>query len=99
MIKVSIIIPIYNVAQYIKRCIDSVLIQECVDCDIECILVNDCTPDDSMEIVRSMMDDYHGEIHFVICNHDKNKGLSAARNTGILVATGDICCLSILTII
>jgi len=89
MISISIIIPIYNVAQYIKRCIDSILIQESADCGIECILVNDCTPDNSMEIVNDVVDDYHGKIHFVVCNHDKNRGLSAARNTGILAATGD----------
>ena len=89
MIKVSIIIPVYNVAQYIRRCIESIFVQESAACDIECIIVNDCTPDDSMDIVHTMVDDYHGKIHFVVCNHDMNKGLSAARNTGIMSATGD----------
>lgn len=89
MIKISIIIPIYNVARYIKRCIDSILIQEGDNYDIECVFVNDCTPDDSMEIVHAMVDDYHGNICFVFCNHEINKGISAARNTGLDVASGE----------
>ncbi len=89
MLKVSIIIPVYNVAQYIQRCIHSILVQERTCCDIECIIVNDCTQDDSMQIIHDMLNDYHGNIQFVICHHKVNKGLSAARNTGIRRATGD----------
>ena len=50
--KISIIIPIYNVHNYVERCLDSVICQECEDFDLECILVNDCTPDDSMDVVE-----------------------------------------------
>lgn len=89
MIKVSIIIPVYNVAQYIERCIHSILAQEGAKCDIECIIVNDCTPDNSMELIYDVLDGYKGSIEFVFFHHLINKGLSAARNTGILKAQGD----------
>lgn len=89
MLKVSIIIPVYNVAKYIQRCINSVLSQEDAGCDIECVIVNDCTTDDSISIVHDTLADYHGEIEFVFCSHNVNMGLSVARNTGIRKASGD----------
>lgn len=89
ILKISIIVPIYNVSKYIKRCLDSIICQECDDFELECILVNDCTTDTSMEIVCKMLADYHGKISFKVINHTKNEGLSAARNTGIKNAAGD----------
>ena len=85
--KVSIIIPIYNVAPYIKRCLDSVVAQTFQD--IECILVDDCGTDNSIEIVQQYIDSYQGPIQFKFIHHEKNLGLSGARNTGIRIATGD----------
>lgn len=52
--KVSIIIPVYNVSKYIERCLKSVLGQTWKD--LEIILVDDCTPDDSMDIVRGILE-------------------------------------------
>ena len=89
MNKISIIIPIYNVEPYIGRCITSIMAQECDNFSLECILVNDGTPDRSMEIVDSMLENYQGNIDFIIVSHDTNKGLSAARNTGLRHACGD----------
>jgi glycosyltransferase involved in cell wall biosynthesis len=89
MIKVSIIIPVYNAAKYIRRCISSVIDQENADCGIECIIVNDFSSDDSAAIIREMVAGYKGKIEFVICNHERNKGVSAARNTGMRNATGN----------
>ena len=86
--KFSIIIPVYNVRNYIERCINSVIAQESENFDIECILVNDYTPDDSMDIINRMLLSYSGRVFFKIINHEKNKGLSAARNTGIESAEG-----------
>ena len=86
--KVSIIIPIYNVAPYIERCIKSVMNQT-YSGDIECILVNDATPDDSIDIVKRLIADYDGPIQFKILNHEQNRGVSATRNTGINAAIGD----------
>lgn len=83
----SIIIPIYNVSRYIKKCLFSVCNQTFDK--IECIIVNDATPDNSMSVVGEILADYHGNIVFKILNHEANRGLSAARNTGIKSATGD----------
>lgn len=87
--KVSIIIPIYKVEQYIKDCLRSVLDQTYKN--IEIILVNDCTPDNSMQIAKSFIRDnaVPNGIEVVFIDHKENKGLSAARNTGINAATGD----------
>lgn len=86
-ITVSIIIPIYNVSSYIERCIKSVLGQTYTN--IECILVDDASPDDSISKCERLLSSYTGAIHFLILHHQKNKGLSAARNTGTKAATGD----------
>lgn len=89
MFVISVIIPIYNVQDYIERCVDSIIAQECDDFQLECIMVNDCTPDDSMEVLNRKLKDYVGTIEFVIINHESNRGLSAARNTGISCSHGD----------
>ena len=89
MYKVSIIIPVYNVQKHIGRCLESIFAQECSNAEIECILVDDCTPDDSMTIVDRMLRNYVGMIDFEIIKHDVNKGLSASRNTGVNHAKGD----------
>ena len=86
--KFSIIVPVYNVRNYVIRCIDSVIAQESNAFDIECILVNDSTLDDSIDIINKMLQSYSGKVFFKIINHEENKGLSAARNTGIESAEG-----------
>ncbi len=86
---ISIIIPVYNVESYIGRCLESVIIQETDDVDIECILIDDCGRDNSMSIVRQIISNYQGAINFHIILHEKNLGLSAARNTGLLSSVGD----------
>lgn len=85
--KVSIVIPIYNVAPYIERCLISVMHQTYPN--IEIILVNDCTPDNSMEIVQRVIGNSSKRHDVKICNHKVNLGLSAARNTGIQYSTGE----------
>lgn len=85
---VSIIIPIYNVEKYVAECINSVISQTYDHSKIECILVDDCTPDNSMVIVNEIIGKYNGEMTFNIIGHKQNLGLSAARNTGIEAATG-----------
>lgn len=85
--KVSIIIPVYNVSDYIERCILSVMNQTYKD--IECLIVNDCTPDDSMVKCQELLDSYQGPIRFVTLNHERNRGLSASRNTGTEAASGE----------
>ena len=89
MVSISVIIPIYNVEQYVRRCIESVIVQEHSEANIECIIVDDCTPDKSMDIVRQIVSDYNGTICFRLFKHEINRGLSATRNTGLFQATGD----------
>ena len=78
MPKYSIIIPVYNVEKYIKKCLDSVFNQTYKDYEV--IVVNDGTKDNSMDIVK----DYD-----VIVINQKNQGLSAARNNGLKKAKGE----------
>ena len=85
---ISIIIPIYNVEPYVEKCIKSVISQT-YNGTIECIMVDDCSSDNSMAIVDKVITDYDGPILFKIIHHDRNRGLSAARNSGIEVATSD----------
>ena len=85
--KFSIIIPVYNVEKYIVNCLNSVANQ--LYDDIECIIVDDCSPDNSMIHVASFLEQYEGKIIFKIVTHEKNQGLSAARNSGVKIATGD----------
>lgn len=85
--KVSIIIPVYNVQEYITRCMDSVSWQTFQD--IECILVDDCGKDNSVKLAEDYISKYNGPICFNFVHHTQNQGLSGARNTGIKKATGD----------
>ena len=89
MISISVIIPIYNVEQYISRCVKSIIDQDNSHAILECLVVDDCSPDNSIQIVRSIVDQYNGNILFRILTHTENKGLSVARNTGIEAAKGD----------
>ena len=86
--KVSIIIPVYNVEPYIKECIQSVM-RQTYGGKIECILVDDCGTDQSMEVAERLIKDYKGPIDFKVLHHEHNRGLSAARNTGIESACGE----------
>ncbi len=78
MPKYSIIIPVYNVEKYLKKCLDSVVKQTFKDYEI--IIVNDGTKDNSMDIAK----DYDATIIY-----QENQGLSAARNTGVRYAKGE----------
>lgn len=82
--KFSIIIPVYNVEEYIEKCISSVLNQDFDDYEI--IVVDDETPDNSMAIVQRFANEFPEKIKII---HQKNKGLGGARNTGAAEASGD----------
>lgn len=86
-IDISIIIPVYKVQNYILETLQSVVGQS-TDCKIECILVDDCGNDNSMNIAMEFIRQYKGNVTFLIIGHDKNKGASAARNTGIKNSQG-----------
>ena len=80
-IKVSVIIPIYNVEKYIRQCLESVINQTLKD--IEIIVVNDGTKDNSMKIVEEYLSDERIKII-----NKENGGLSSARNAGMREAQG-----------
>lgn len=84
---ISIIIPVYNVETYIERCLRSVINQTFTE-GVECILIDDCTPDNSMRIAEKLINEYKGNILFRIVSHQHNGGQAAVRNTGISVAKG-----------
>lgn len=81
--KVSVVIPVYNVEHYLERCVQSVLRQTYKD--LEIILVDDGSPDDCGEIC----DQLASQDSRILVVHQQNMGLSEARNTGIRRATGD----------
>ena len=85
---VSIITPIFKVRNFIERCVCSLFEQTLQD--IEYIFVDDASPDDSIEILKSCLERYpERKGHVTILTHEQNKGLPAARNTGLAVATGE----------
>ena len=87
-ISVSVIVPIYNVEPYVEDCIRSVM-RQTYNGPMECIVVDDCGTDNSMAVVERLIAEYKGPIIFKVLYHDHNRGLSAARNTGMEAAIGD----------
>lgn len=86
--KVSIVIPTYNVEKYILECLESVA-QQTYSGEMECIIVDDCGTDKSIAVAEDFISHYQGKIDFKIIHREQNGGLSAARNSGTSVATGD----------
>lgn len=82
-IKVSIVVPVYNVGKYLKRCINSLINQSYSN--LEIILVDDGSKDDS----GAICDEYSLLDARIEVIHQENKGLSGARNSGIDIATGE----------
>lgn len=88
MIDVSVIVPVYNASNYIVSCMDSVS-RQTANCSIECIFVDDCSSDNSIELISDYIQSYRGNIEFRLFKQAKNQGPSAARNRGIIEAKGD----------
>lgn len=80
--KCSVIIPAFKQAEYLGAAIESVLQQ--THGDFECVVVNDCSPDHTEEVVRQYSDP-----RIVYVKHEQNQGLPATRNTGIRASTGE----------
>ena len=86
MPQVSIIIPVYNVASYLTACLDSIFAQGVDDTNFEVICVNDCSPDNSREIVVEQQKK-HNNLRLI--EHAENRKAGGARNTGVDVAQGE----------
>lgn len=81
--KISVIVPVYNVEAYLEECIESIIAQDFEDMEILCI--EDASTDRSLEKLVQLAEKYN---QVEIIQHPHNKGLSAARNTGIKHAKG-----------
>lgn len=85
---VSVCVPVYGVERYIEKCCRSLFEQTYPN--IEYVFVNDCTPDNSIEVLKQVLRDYPIREKMVkIVHHEKNKGLSAARNTAVEMTEGE----------
>ena len=82
MIKMSIIVPVYNVEMYLAKCLDSICSQ--LNEDIELICVNDSSTDDSIKI----LEEYQKKYNFMVINNEHNLGLAESRNVGFGYAGG-----------
>lgn len=87
-IKVSMIIPVYQVEKYLRQCLDSVLVQ--THKDLEIILVDDGSKDTS----GAICDEYAAKDNRICVIHKKNEGVSTARNVGMAAATGEWICFA-----
>lgn len=86
--KVSVIVPIYKVEKFIERCACS-LFEQTLN-EIEYIFVDDCSPDRSIPILENILSQYPNRKPWVkIIHHERNRGLTSSRNTGISIASGE----------
>ena len=84
MIAISVVIPVFNTGKYVEKCLDSILKQTLKN--IEIICVNDCSTDNSLEILQNLA---KRDNRIKIMDLKENKGVSNARNTGIDLAQGE----------
>lgn len=84
MKQLSIIVPVYNVENYIHPCLLSIFSQNIAEDDFEVIIVNDGTKDNSMEVIKDIINQHTN----IIIINQQNQGLSMARNNGMEIATG-----------
>ena len=85
MTELSIIVPVYNVEEYVRACIESIYRQGLNEEEFEVIIVNDGTEDKSIEVIADIINQHHN----ISVINQENQGLSVARNTGIAAAKGE----------
>src|ERR1035437_865583 len=86
--KVSVLVPIYNVAPFIERCVESLFRQTFES--IQFIFVNDSTPDNSMDILHHVLEKYpNRQEQVLIINHEENNGIGVTRNTLLDASTAE----------
>lgn len=83
--QISIILPCYNVEDYIGKCLESVFAQDLSEVKYEVICVNDCSTDGTQKIIKNFQNEHK---NLVLIDHETNKNLGASRNTGLKRATG-----------
>ncbi len=89
--KVSIIVPVYNVEKYIERC--AVSLFEQTYSYIEYVFVNDCSTDQSIDVLNQVIGRYPNRAdHTIIISHQVNRGVAVARNTALDRCTGEFVC-------
>ena len=84
---VSLLVPVYGVEKYIRKC--AVTLFEQTYKDIEYVFVDDWTLDNSIGVLKDVLKNYPERNNVKIIRHDRNRGLAAARKTALLAATGD----------
>lgn len=84
MVKVSVIVPVYNASEYLKTCLNSLVNQTMQDMKI--IVIDDGSSDDSLEIIKKFSIKYPFLRYY---HNEKNLGQSEARNRGLSLANGD----------
>ena len=86
--KVSILVPIYGVEAYIERCARSLLEQTYHN--LEFVFVNDCTKDNSIDVLLRTLEDYPSQKHkYKLIEHNRNRGIATTRNTALSECSGD----------
>ena len=87
-IKVSILVPIYNVENYIGKCLDSIFIQSYTN--VEYVFVDDCSTDNSLQVLKSKLTEYsiHSDKYTILC-HTENQGIAQTRIDLLSEAKGD----------
>lgn len=88
LLRISLIIPFYNVEKHIGSCLESLYRQDIPESDYEVICVDDASPDNSRNVVLEFQKKH---INLKLITHSKNRGLGGARNTGIEEANGEYC--------
>lgn len=81
--KISVIVPVYNTEKYLKKCLESIINQSLKE--IEIIIVNDCSTDNSLKIIKKYIEK---DKRIILIDKVKNEGVSSARNSGINIAKG-----------
>ena len=85
--RISILIPLHNAEGHILHCLQSIIEQTYLG-ELECIIVNDCSVDNSMSLVASFLNNYNGLVKFYILNHAYSRGLAACQNTALDYVSG-----------
>lgn len=86
---VSICVPVYNTSQYLEQCLESLFNQTITE-KCEFIIVNDCSTDNSADILNSIVKKYKN-LNIQVITHEQNRGLAAARNTALDASVGKYC--------